>query len=92
MEGRFRIPEKLTSCLSYCHEAGDSKATGEEEGVKFCADGIIQNCENEGNVGHWGEKDYAFLNAEQIVYISLVIITFILLLFKFKSNNNKGKV
>ena len=26
-----------------------------------------------GTLGHWGRKDYALLNAEQIVYISLVV-------------------
>ena len=43
--------------------------------MKLCADNVGWNCENEGNVRPLGEKDYALLNVEQIVYISLVIIT-----------------
>lgn len=34
----------------------------------------------------YGEKDYAFLNVEQIVYISLVIDTFKFFLYYFFSH------
>ena len=47
--------------------------------MKLCADNVGWNCENEGNVRPLGEKDYALLNVERIVYISLVIITYIFL-------------
>ena len=46
---------------------------GEGEGIKQCADGIGWNCENEENISPGGDKDYALLIAEQIVYISFVI-------------------
>ena len=48
---------------------------GEGECMKFCVESVGFPCENEGNVRPLGEKDCALLNAERIVYISLVIIT-----------------
>ena len=53
--------------------------------MKLCAEGVNWRSENEGDVRQLGGKDYPLLNAEQIVYISLVIITikiFVLLLLK----------
>ena len=58
---------------------------GGGESMKLCAEGVNWRCENEGDVRQLGGKDYTLLNAEQIVYISLVIITikiFVLLLLK----------
>ena len=51
------------------------KGNGGGRGHKLSAEGINWSSENEGNVRPLREKDYALLNAEQIVYISLVIIT-----------------
>ena len=48
---------------------------GEGEGIKQCANGLGWNCENEENVRPEGNKVYALLNAERIVYISFVIKT-----------------
>ena len=34
--------------------------------MKLCADGVGLNSENEGNVGHWGKKDYALLKVDYV--------------------------
>ena len=43
--------------------------------MKFSVESVGFPCENEGNVRPLREKDCTLLNAERIVYISLVIIT-----------------
>ena len=40
MEGRVRIPEGATFCLTCCHKNGDSKEMGEGEGMKLHAEGF----------------------------------------------------
>ena len=69
------VSQKEPHFVSSCHKIGDSKVLKEGEGMKLCAKGIGWNCDNEGSVRPLGEKDYSVLNAEQIVYISFIIIT-----------------
>ena len=80
---RIRIPERVIFCLSCCHKIGDLEVMGEGEGIKQCANGLGWNCENEENVRPEGNKVYALLNAERIVYISFVIKTLIFFLKSF---------
>ena len=76
LEGRLRIPEGATFCLSDCHKIYDLQPMGEGESMSYeqmpsAGTGRIRT-----TLSQWWKKDYTILNAERIVYISLYIITF----------------
>ena len=86
----MQIPDEVLFYLSCCHEIDDSKATGKEESINLCADGVGWNWRNEGNVRPLGgsfppngltfpsfskfQLSRALLKADYIIFLSLYFL------------------
>ena len=67
--------QKEPHCLSYCHKIYDLQSMGEGKSMSYVQMASAGTVRMRRMLSQWWKKDYTILNAERIVYISLVIIT-----------------